>query len=181
MRVESRELLAGDYSDGRPKKGDRQRDNRPERASGRLLAAGVRFRAHTVFEDVSQLGRHLSELSELGMVGGVVSLDIRQVDDRRAQRRQILDVGIVADASLPAGNECRRPQRLVVLRQDDIERLAGLSKATLCDLKTSRSMSGAASMTNPNFFVRGRSPEILICRSASTVTQFPIEWARILT
>ena len=57
MRVESRELLAGDYSDGRPKKGDRQRDNRPERASGRLLAAGVRSRAHTVLEDVSQLGR----------------------------------------------------------------------------------------------------------------------------
>jgi hypothetical protein len=102
MRVESRELLAGDYSDGCPKKGDRQRDNRPERASGRLLAAGVRFRGHTVFEDVSQLGRHLSELSELGMVGGVVSLDIRQVDDRRAQRRQILEGLLQWSSTTPA-------------------------------------------------------------------------------
>ena len=91
---EPQELLAGDYFDGRRKKGDRQCDKRPERASGRLLAAGVRSRAHTVLEDVPQLGRHLSELSELGMVGGIVSLDIRQVDDRRAECRQILDVGV---------------------------------------------------------------------------------------
>jgi hypothetical protein len=38
-------------------------------------------------------------------------------------------------------------------------------------------MSGEASTTSPSLPSRSRSPVIASCRSASIVTQLPIEWA----
>ena len=56
----------------------------------------------------------------------------------------------------------------------------GLPKRRICALSTSISMSGAASTTAPNFLIGGLLAEILIWRRASTVTQLPMECARML-
>ncbi len=75
-----------------------------------------------------QPGRDLGELGELVVIARVVRLDVAQVDHRRAERRQFRDVGVIADPGVSAPDELRSPQRPVVFRQDDKERLAGLSE-----------------------------------------------------
>ena len=77
-------------------------------------AEEARSRANSEPKDGPQLRRHLGQLGELAVIGCVVSLDIRQVDDGRAQRRQFRVVGDVADPGLSATNETRRSQRLIV-------------------------------------------------------------------
>ena len=79
-------------------------------------------------ENRPQLGSDRGELHELAVIDRVVCLDVAQIDDRRAERRQFGAVRRVADPVLSPGNETRNPQRLVVAGKDDIARVLDLPK-----------------------------------------------------
>ena len=63
------------------------------------------------------------------MVRRVGRFEVGQVDDRRAQRGELVDVGVVADPGDAAPDLPREKQRPVVLGQDDVERLARFAEA----------------------------------------------------
>ena len=80
-------------------------------------------------ENAAQLGPDGGELSEFVVVRGVGRLEVDQVDDRRAQRRELGDIGVVADPRDAARDGSGEKQRSIVLGEDDVERLARLAEA----------------------------------------------------
>ena len=80
-------------------------------------------------ENAAQLGRDSGELSEFVVVRGVGRLEVRKVDDRRAQRGELRDIGIVADPRDAARDGSGQKQSSIIGGEDDVERLARLAEA----------------------------------------------------
>ena len=95
-------------------------------------------------EHAAQFGPDRRELGEFVVVRRVGRLDVRKVDDRRAQRGKLRNIRIVANPRDAPRNGPGQKQRSIVRREDDVEGLRGLPKRRICDLNTSMSMSGAA-------------------------------------
>jgi hypothetical protein len=63
------------------------------------------FRAYALPENSAQFRRNRSQLNKFVVVGRVVTPNIRQIDHSGAQRRQFLNVAVVAYSVLSAGDE----------------------------------------------------------------------------
>ena len=80
-------------------------------------------------ENAAQLGRDGGELSEFVVVRGIGRLEVRKVDDRRAQRGELGDIGVVADPRDAARDGSGQKQRSIIGGEDDVERLSRLAEA----------------------------------------------------
>ena len=80
-------------------------DDRADPAYGSLAhVACLVILRHSPRENAAQLGRDGRQLSEFVVVRGVCPFEVREVDDRRAQRGELGDIGVVADPRHAAGD-----------------------------------------------------------------------------
>ena len=125
------ELLIGNDPDRRADQRNRQRHDRAEGAlrNSSAQVGGAGICGDPLCENAAQFRRDGGELIEFVVVRGIVGLHVGQVDHGRAQRRQLRRVGVIADSGNAAADGPGEPQRFVVLRKNDIERLLRLAEA----------------------------------------------------
>ena len=167
-------LLAGDDPDRRAEDREWQRHDGADAAHGGLAhVARLVISRDSPGENATQLWPDGGELSELVVVRGIGRLEVRKVDDRRAQLGKLVDIGIVADPRDAARDGPRQKQSSIIRGEDDVERLARLAEAAHLRFEHVNIDIGRSEIDVADLVRVAQVAGNMICRNASTVTQLP--------